>query len=67
MVKRVCIVILMLLAGASLLASCKPKVQALPVPTKTAPQYGHDLLTGKAVRLQDYRGKWVLLDVWASW
>jgi hypothetical protein len=65
--RRAWLFLIMLMAGVSFLASCKPKVIAPPVQTITAPLYGHDLLTGKAVRLEDYRGKWVLLDIWASW
>ena len=34
---------------------------------KPAPDFVADTLSGETVRLQDYRGKVVLLDFWASW
>lgn len=31
------------------------------------PMVGHDLVSGQMVDLESYRGKWVLLEFWASW
>lgn len=32
-----------------------------------APNFGHKDVTGKMVKLSDYKGQYVLLDFWASW
>lgn len=32
-----------------------------------APAFTFDNLEGKAVSLQDFRGKWVIIDFWGSW
>lgn len=34
---------------------------------KTAPDFSHKDVNGKIVKLSDYRGKYVLVDFWASW
>lgn len=34
---------------------------------RLAPDFSHRDITGKKVRLSDYRGQYVLLDFWASW
>ncbi|MCH7472166.1 TlpA family protein disulfide reductase [bacterium] len=31
------------------------------------PLAGRDLVSGRQISLEDYRGKWVLLEFWASW
>jgi hypothetical protein len=31
------------------------------------PIVGHDIVSGKVKSLEEYRGKWVLLEFWASW
>ena len=39
-----------------------------PAPGDRAyPLVAKDLVSGKMMSLEDQRGKWVLLDVWASW
>lgn len=45
-----------------------PALAFAPAPGKRAyPLVGHDLVSGKTLSLEDYRGKWVLLEFWASW
>lgn len=61
---------LSLLAAA--MAACKaPERTDVPkdVPSAPSPAKNFELrdLTGKAIRLKDYRGKTVLLDFWATW
>ncbi|TCD03144.1 TlpA disulfide reductase family protein [Pedobacter psychroterrae] len=34
---------------------------------KPAPEFSQNDTTGKAIELKDFRGKYVLLDFWASW
>ena len=53
---------------ALLLLLTTPALAFSPAPGKRAyPLIGHDLVSGKTVSMEDYRGKWVLLDFWASW
>ena len=67
-VRRAVVMFVVLLAMASCtLSSCKLKAGIPQSKQLASAQYGRDLVTGKAIRLEDYRGKWVLLDVWASW
>lgn len=39
----------------------------LPVNGQAGPDFELPLLTGESVRLQDYRGKVVFLNIWATW
>ncbi len=56
------------LAVAIFLLLATPALAFDPAPGKRAyPLAGHDLLSGKSLSLEDYRGKWVLLEFWASW
>lgn len=53
---------------ALILLLSTPALAFSPAPGKRAyPIMGHDLVSGKTVSLEDYRGKWVLLEFWASW
>ena len=47
-----------------LLVSCSSAAADLG---RTAPDFARQDLSGHPVRLADYRGKWVLLNFWASW
>ena len=40
---------------------------ARAAPSQIAPDFARDDLNGHPVSLADYRGKWVLLNFWASW
>jgi hypothetical protein len=58
---------LALMVGLLLLLTA-PALAFDPAPGKRAyPIVGHDLVSGKTVSLEGYRGKWVLLEFWASW
>ena len=53
-------------AAAALLALLGVAAASMNV-GETAPDFSRADLTGKPVRLADYRGKLVLLNFWASW
>ncbi len=50
--------------AALLVALCSATATELG---QMAPDFARDDLSGHLVRLADYRGKWVLLNFWASW
>lgn len=69
---RLALILAAAVASLSALAGCKAPVRTdVPKDVPTAPSPAHDFelrdLTGRAIRLQDYRGKTVLLDFWATW
>ena len=54
--------------GLLLLALSLPALAFEPAPLNRAyPIVGPDLVSGQTVALEDYRGKWVFLEFWASW
>jgi len=64
------------LALAALIGACegKPKMQGEPapassksVPGEPVPRLTGKLLSGEYSQIEDYRGKVVLLNVWATW
>jgi peroxiredoxin len=50
----------------SLPAQSTQKKAAQPTP-RSAPDFSRPTLDGKTIRLNDYRGKLVLLNFWATW
>lgn len=50
----------MMVAGQALAFEPNPGTRAYPIA-------GRDLVSGETISLEDYRGKWVLLEFWASW
>jgi peroxiredoxin len=56
--------ICVMLAGAGALCAETPALQVMP---KKAPTFMRVDLKGRKVRLEDYRGKVVLLNFWATW
>lgn len=56
-----------LVFGAALVIKIRPQIDLVGVGT-TAPEFqAKDLRTGRRVTLADYRGKVVLLNLWATW
>jgi cytochrome oxidase Cu insertion factor (SCO1/SenC/PrrC family) len=64
-------VVLVALVAAALAAAATPDFDAMQIqpyePPKPAPALTLPDLDGKSVRLQDFRGKVVLLFFWATW
>jgi len=59
---------LLCMAFAAALLYAHPALAFEPDPGNRAyPLTGHDMLSGKQISLEDYRGQWVLLQFWASW
>ncbi len=57
-----------MIAAILLLAFSVPALAFQPEPMNRAyPMVGTDLVSGQTIDLEDYRGKWVLLEFWASW
>jgi len=68
-----------LLLGLLLLTACRPGPSPTPAPPPTpppaagilagrpAPDFTLALLDGGTLRLSDLRGRWVVLNFWASW
>ena len=64
--------VLVVLVVVAIVAATRPSYQATqeasPLAGKRAPQLsGNDLLTGKKVSLADYRGRYVIVNFFASW
>jgi len=59
---------ILMFAGTALAAPDFAGMQILPYePPKPAPAFALPDLQGKAVRLEDFRGKVVMLAFWATW
>lgn len=57
-----------LLIMAALVVLATPTLAFDPEPGSRAyPVVGRDLVSGETISLEDYRGKWVLLEFWAYW
>jgi peroxiredoxin len=61
------IMLAVLLAAALMGCHATPLRTDVPGPPSPAPDFALKDVTGKTVRLSDYRGKTVLLDFWATW
>ena len=62
----------MLLAASILLVGCSPnanveQIEAGKGNVRKAPDFEAKTVAGKPFKLADYRGKYVLLDFWATW
>jgi peroxiredoxin len=51
----------------ALLSGCEPGAQPVSVGQQFPGLEGQDLLTGKTITLEQFRGKVVLIDFWATW
>ncbi|HET7296251.1 MAG TPA: TlpA disulfide reductase family protein [Gemmatimonadales bacterium] len=60
-------VLMTLVFGTALAIKIRPQIELVSVGSSAPPFRAKDLATGRAVTLADYRGKVVLLNVWATW
>jgi cytochrome oxidase Cu insertion factor (SCO1/SenC/PrrC family) len=69
--RRLGIAGLLVVATVALAAAATPDFAAMQIqpyePTKPAPAFALPDLDGKTVRLEDFRGKVLLLFFWATW
>lgn len=68
--KNIIWIIIVLLIGVYLFPSLKNRLAfagGKPAVNETAPEFSFKDLSGKNVRLSDFRGKVVLVNFWASW
>jgi hypothetical protein len=58
----------LLLGICAALVLAAPALAFEPEPGNRAyPIVGHDIVSGRTLDLEDYRGQWVLLVFWTSW
>jgi cytochrome c biogenesis protein CcmG/thiol:disulfide interchange protein DsbE len=60
-------VVMALVFGTALVVKIRPQIDLVRVGSSAPTFRAKDLATGRAVTLADYRGKVVLLNVWATW
>ena len=60
-------VVMALVFGTALVIKIRPQIDLLGVGSDAPGFHATDLRTGHATTLADYRGKVVLLNVWATW
>src|SRR5436190_19041069 len=60
-------VVMALVFGTALVIKIRPQIDLLGVGSAAPAFHATDLRTGRPTTLADYRGKDVLLNVWATW
>src|SRR5256885_4530205 len=60
-------VVMALVFGTALVIKIRPQIDLLGVGSTAPTFHATDLRTGRPTTLADYRGKVVLLNVWATW
>src|SRR2546426_11152841 len=60
-------VVMALVFGTALVIKIRPQIDLLGVGSTAPTFHATDLRTGRPTTLGDYRGKVVLLNVWATW
>src|SRR2546430_4118540 len=60
-------VVMALVFGTALVIKIRPQIDLLGVGSAAPGFHATDLRTGRRTTLADYRGKVVLLNVWATW
>src|SRR5438067_13885796 len=60
-------VVMALVIGTALALKIRPQIDLLGVGSAAPGFHATDLRTGRPTTLADYRGKVVLLNVWATW
>src|SRR5438128_10730385 len=60
-------VVMALVFGTALVIKIRPQIDLLGVGSAAPGFHATDLRTGRPTTLADYRGKVVLLNVWATW
>ena len=66
-VALIAVAALVLAATVGAFAATSPGDDAEPLNLRPAPAFDVETLEGKRLRLSDLRGKYVLLDFWATW
>jgi len=56
-----------LVFGTALVIEIRPQIDLVGVGSKAREFHAKDLATGRVMTLADYRGKVLLLNVWATW
>ncbi len=65
--KRIVVIVTIALLALFWFVSCRPSQQKNAAALRPAPDFSLTDLSGRPVRLSDYRGKIVVLDFWATW
>jgi cytochrome c biogenesis protein CcmG, thiol:disulfide interchange protein DsbE len=60
-------ILMALVFGTALVIKIRPQIDLVAVGSRAPEFLATSLATGRPVRLADYRGKVVLLNVWATW
>lgn len=60
-------IVMTVVFGGALALKLRPQIDLIEVGGAAPPFHATDLRTGRPVTLADYRGKVILLNVWATW